>query len=300
MGADLDQAELNEAASVLYSIKPDEFAASRDDAARRARADGHAELAREIGKLRKPTQSAWLINLLARDQEVLLTELFDLARELSEAQGSGRNLQSLNARRREIDNALIRRARELAEREGTAVSAAAERDISDTLAAALADPEVAAQVREGRLVKPVSYAGFGMLGEVKLDRPDAPSAEREESRAPGPAPRRGVKREASEGVEEADEALVRSALAALKKAEELLAERSLAAEVALNQQERLAREIDQLNARLRNAKIDFAAAKGAASRANRLREQAEKGVEAARQSVAQAEKAHGSRRPREK
>src|SRR3979409_1796735 len=114
---DDDQDYLARIADRLYTLRPDAFAAARDDEVRAARADGRQGLARELARLRRPTQSAWLINLLWRDQHEVMQQLFQLADELSraQAQASGRELQSLTAQRREIEGALLRRARALAE-----------------------------------------------------------------------------------------------------------------------------------------------------------------------------------------
>ena len=60
--------DLDAIADELYTLRPDGFAAARDDAVKQARAAGHADLARDLGKLRRPTQSAWIVNLLVRER----------------------------------------------------------------------------------------------------------------------------------------------------------------------------------------------------------------------------------------
>ncbi len=94
--------EFERIADELYAARPDDFASARDEQVRKARADGRPELARELNKLRKPTQSAWLVNLLWRDQRDVMQQLFELAAELSRAQAgaSGEELCSLTAQRR--------------------------------------------------------------------------------------------------------------------------------------------------------------------------------------------------------
>ena len=62
------QEDFDEIADKLYAMRPDEFAAARDEHVRRARADKLQPLARQLSALRRPTQSAWLINVLWRDQ----------------------------------------------------------------------------------------------------------------------------------------------------------------------------------------------------------------------------------------
>jgi hypothetical protein len=158
-----DDGELDKIADELYALRPDEFAAARDEQVKKARAQGQAALARELNKLRKPTQSAWLVNLLWRDQRDVMQQLLDLGEALSraQAQASGPDMLRLTGQRRELEAALMRRARALAEQAGVTVTAPMEREAQETLSAAVAMPEVADEVRSGRLVKPAAYAGFG-------------------------------------------------------------------------------------------------------------------------------------------
>ena len=56
-------AQVDAVADVLYGLPPDEFSPARDQYVRQAREQRNQPLARELAKLRKPTQSAWLGNL---------------------------------------------------------------------------------------------------------------------------------------------------------------------------------------------------------------------------------------------
>jgi hypothetical protein len=179
--------ELEHIADELYALRPDDFAAARDEQVRKARADGKPPLARELARLRKPMQSAWLINLLWRDQHDVMEQLFQLADELSQAQAqaAGPALQSLTTQRRQLEATLLRHARGLADKAGVTVSAAMEREAQETLSAALAVPEVANELRTGRLVKPAAYAGFGTLPAAGMHKP---ASDAEASVPPTPAP----------------------------------------------------------------------------------------------------------------
>jgi len=178
-----DEATFDAVADELYGLRPDEFAAARDEQVKRARAAGQAALARELSKLRRPTQSAWLINLLWRDQREVLEQLFELASELSAAyaEASREELQRVTAQQRQLEVALMRRARELGQQAGVSVSADTEREAQETLTAALAQPAAADELRSGRLTRPIPYAGFG-----------APTGQ------PGAASGRGAERSAAE------------------------------------------------------------------------------------------------------
>src|SRR5436189_4436344 len=117
-------------ADALYAGAPEEFTSARDEAVKKARAEKNAELARELAKLRKPTQSAWLINALWRDQREVMEQMLQLGEELSHAQASasGPAMQRLMSQRREVEAALIRRARELAEKADVTVTPQMERE----------------------------------------------------------------------------------------------------------------------------------------------------------------------------
>ena len=78
-----------------------------------ARRDGERELAKQIGALRKPTRSAWLINLLARTAPDEVGALLDLGDALREAQVNlaGPELRRLSGERQKAVAALGRRPR---------------------------------------------------------------------------------------------------------------------------------------------------------------------------------------------
>jgi hypothetical protein len=107
-----------------------------------------------------------------------MEQLFELSRELARAQAdaAGDTLRELTAQRRQIENALMRRAVALGTQAGVRVSDSVVREAQETLSAALAVPEVADEVRSGQLVKPTSYAGFGSVspGAVAPRPPAAP------------------------------------------------------------------------------------------------------------------------------
>ena len=78
--------DLDAAADELYGISPDDFVARRTALVAEARKAGDRTLANEIGQLRKPTRTAWLVNLLVRSEADRIEELLELGRQLQEAQ----------------------------------------------------------------------------------------------------------------------------------------------------------------------------------------------------------------------
>ncbi|GAA3448343.1 hypothetical protein [Dactylosporangium matsuzakiense] len=154
---------LGAAAARLYSAPPEDFIALRAEEVARARAARDTALAAAIGKLRKPTVAAWLVNRLAHERPELIGKLMTLADELRTAQRElrGADLRELSVRRRATVSALAREAIRLAGAGRAATTNLPAAEVEATLAAALADEEVAALVRTGRLTKALEYTGFG-------------------------------------------------------------------------------------------------------------------------------------------
>jgi hypothetical protein len=149
--------DLDDVADRLYALPPEEFTAARDDAARKA---DDTQQRTAVKALRRPSASAWVVNLLARGQAELLEQLLDLGPVLAQAQrtGQGETLRALGQQRRELVVAVTSAAVDLA---GRSITAQVRSEVEQTLEAALADPASAEAVRSGRLVRALSYAGFG-------------------------------------------------------------------------------------------------------------------------------------------
>jgi hypothetical protein len=156
----------------LYATPPDRFVAARDAAVAEARRAGDPRTAREIARLRRPTVAAWLVNLLAIRRPELVADLAQLAESLRVAQRElkGAKLRELSAQRRAVVGALVAEVRTLAATEPDAPPAGKLplAEVESTLHAALADAEVAEQVRAGRLLRATSYAGFGEVPRPQL------------------------------------------------------------------------------------------------------------------------------------
>ncbi|GAA1230454.1 hypothetical protein [Pseudonocardia alaniniphila] len=161
--AEATDADLDAVAENLYGVLPDDFIAERDAAAARARERGDRELAKAIGRLRRPTRAAWLANLLARHRREQLDGLLSLAAGLADAQRTldGAALRRLSSTRNQLVAAMAREAGRLAMEAGDPAAESVLRELQGILDAALARPEIAEQVRSGRLTRTLSYTGFG-------------------------------------------------------------------------------------------------------------------------------------------
>jgi chromosome segregation ATPase len=154
---------VDEVADELYALHPAEFVAARDARAKQARAAGDREGARRISGLRKPTVVAWLANLLARERADSVRPLLELGAALREATEtlSGPQLRDLSRQRNELVGALVREARTLGAAAGQRrLGEDTVRGLEATLHAALADPQAAQQLIEGRLTEGLTHSGF--------------------------------------------------------------------------------------------------------------------------------------------
>ena len=207
-------ADIQAAADELYAVLPAEFIAARDARAKQAGSDDDEELYRQIKALRRPSAAAWLVNLLARSEEGL-GEFSDLSQRLRDAQThlDAPTMKELGQERTRVVAGLVERAVALAkEADPQYRDTATVRDqVTSTLTAAVADPTAEAAVTSGRLVSPLSYAGFG---EVDISDAVATPLHVVRQKEEKPAPRKAEKKvdqraldRARADLERADEAL---------------------------------------------------------------------------------------------
>jgi hypothetical protein len=155
--------DLDEVADELYAQPLERFTAVRTEREKQAKAAGNRELAASIHALAKPSTVAWLANQLARRCAEELGALLELGAELREATATlrGEQLRALTRQRHQVVYALVQQARALGTREGQRVTEDTARRLEQTLTAALADPQAAAQLRAGRLTEALEPSGFG-------------------------------------------------------------------------------------------------------------------------------------------
>ncbi len=152
---------LADAVAELYEADPDDFTGRRAELATAARDAGEPTVAKQITALRKPTRSAWVVNRLVRADPEVRSRLDALAADLRAAAESadGARIRELTAARGQLVDELARVALQVAEL--PAPSAALREEVSATLDAAIADPQVAASL--GTLVRAAHWAGFGLV-----------------------------------------------------------------------------------------------------------------------------------------
>jgi hypothetical protein len=175
---------LADAKAELYQADPEGFMARRQELVAQAREAGETAVAKQIGALRKPTRSAWLVNRLVRADPEVTARLAALAAELRDGGLDGGRIRELTVARARLVDDLTRQALD----DVPAAPAAVREEVAATFDAALADPEVAANL--GTLVRAAHWAGFGLdpsgasappppAAKTKKPALAEPSAERE-------------------------------------------------------------------------------------------------------------------------
>jgi len=176
-----EAASLRDAVTSLYSSDPGEFTERRKALVARAREGGDKALAKTIAGLRKPTRSAWVVNMLVRADRFAVSRMTALGDDLRDAERAmdGTRIRELSRRRRELMASLLQQAFSAAGLESP--PAALRDEVTSTLTAALADPQVAEQLRAGTLVRAVYREGFAIL------EAEDPAAWADASASRGPA-----------------------------------------------------------------------------------------------------------------
>jgi hypothetical protein len=170
---------LRAAVEELYSRPPDRFTARRGELVAEAKDAGDKDLARSVGRLRRPTLAAWAVNHLVRTRPDDLDELRRFAELLREAQRTldGEQLRLLGRERARRVDALGAAVESAAADAGHALGASAAVEVRDTLTALIADEDAERAVLTGALVKALQYSGFGSVDlddVVAIDDDDAP------------------------------------------------------------------------------------------------------------------------------
>lgn len=267
-GADL----MGDAIAELYSADPDEFVQRRGALVARAREAGQAATARQIGALRKPTRSAWVVNQLVRSAPGVASDLSRLGEELAAAQRSldGEAIRELSQRRRQLVEDLVRQALEVS---GQKAPPAALRDeVAATLSAAVADPQVAEQLAAGTLERPAHREGFGPASPPQLSLvPPLPEDESTVPRRGKPAPGRASRRPSAPSpareAELAGAERERRRHDALAEAERQAADAGRAADAATTAEQQQEAAVRQLEEQLAQARLRLADVRQQARRA---------------------------------
>jgi len=200
--------DLDSVADELYGLAPADFTEARDRAVKDARKAGDLVLAKSVSQLRKPTQAAWLANLLVRRDPGDVDGLLDLGEHLRAAQKAldGDEMRRLTQRRRTTIATLLKTVETLAGQHGAKLSSTVATDVEATLEAAVADPDAGEALRSGRLTTAMSYAGFGgvdlegvVAAPVRRAARSAPPTKQEQEEEPAAPPPGRTRKKAAQG-----------------------------------------------------------------------------------------------------
>ncbi|WP_191984299.1 hypothetical protein [Amycolatopsis eburnea] len=274
--------DLDTVAGELYGGDLAEFVSARNAAAKAAKAEGNAELAKQIKELRKPTTAAAIVNRLAREDDGGLRELAELGDELRDAHTrlAGDDLRALTRRRGE----LVRRIMH----ELPSMSDTVSREVEATLEAVAADPGTAALAVAGRLTS-VAHQDTDQWFTLAATVPPATGKRPAKlvDKAEPAKPKRDHRREEEERARaRAERDRLRKEAAELAK-ERAVVERDLvrtqrAAEQATARVEDLRSRLAEAEERAERATAEFEQAKESYEQADHAANEAQKAADAAR------------------
>ncbi len=286
-----DTVDLDSAAEELYAGSREDFTPRRNELAKAAKAAGEPQVAAAIGKLAKPTTSAWLANQLARDDGSDVGQVAELGDALREAHANlaGADLKALSQKRTRLVTTLVRQA---GERNGAALTEPVTRELEEIFTTAVADPEVARVLLAGRLTSAKDLAATAAAWpEVSGDRvPVARPARRAKAKPAELSGRERAEREEKLATARAEledaRATVKEAEADRAEEERILAEAQRLADEATEAVRRVYEELDAAETREKEARRRVGSASRSvkdaerrASQAWRLVQQAERALE---------------------
>lgn len=162
--------ETEQSLDEIYREHPEGFVAGRNQLAKELRAAGDREEADRIGKLRRPSVAAWLINRTALSSPSALEEFAEASRRLEEAQARAlegddeavAEWRDAAAREREANAAVVETAAGLARDSGHSINQRALELVGETLRAAAGDSNLRDRVMSGRVEREESAPTLGM------------------------------------------------------------------------------------------------------------------------------------------
>lgn len=274
---------LSDIANALYALPPAEFTAARNAAA----ASASPSVRDRAKRLPKPSAGAWLVNMLARHEVGLVDRVIDVGERLRAAQNDRDRsaMTEVSKERRAVLREVTHVARDLAARLGTTATAAAIGDVEQTLIAAMSDPDAAAAVRAGLLVRALRTNG---LDPVDLEGALATDAPARRPRSAAAVPSAGAaerKREAArEELEQAQAELDASAKAAASVDARIEADTKSRA-LLEGERDDLREQLDSVTDELAEVEASLRASRRESTSAHRELSRAESAVDRAQKKV---------------
>ena len=244
------EAELGE----LYGRPLDQFISHRDQLVKRLRESGERAEATEVGRLRKPSISAWAVNQAVRDDARAAKRLIGAAERLEAAQaaimrGADRTgLRAAMSEEQEAVEAITDAAAAALEASGSGGGATLDR-VRKTLRAVAGDPDLAAELSRGRVTSDHEAVGFGaavaMPAPARRSNSKTDSKRSSDSKAGSEAKRQSAAAEEKKRRQAAERAV--------KSAEAKLAAASKRVEAAQTKRDRVATALEDAQDKLEAA-----------------------------------------------
>ena len=152
----------------LFRVSPEHFTATRNRLVAELRRAGEAAAAAALTKLPRPTLVVWAINQAAQRDRAAVDRLLATADQLKRTQ-LGRAPTEVPVAAKAYQDAvaaLVEESLAHVTRAGHAMTAAARNRLTGTLMAAATDPALRKLLREGRLAREQTAAGFEVFGDA--------------------------------------------------------------------------------------------------------------------------------------
>ena len=247
-----DKPALEDVVDELLAIPPKQFTEARNAAAKQLAADGQREAAGEIKALPRPTLALWSLNRVAHEEPDLVETFIDAGAKLRKAHETGGDIRAATPPQREAEARLAAASAKIAGGQGAATETVM-RGIRQALGAAAADPDVAATLRAGRLIREPEAPSIDQLLGSLPQRPAGAKA-KAPSKSDRGAERRALQDEIAEAKSEASDARAASRAAASSAREakrEWEAAEAVAAK-AERQSEKAGERVEELQQRLKD------------------------------------------------
>jgi hypothetical protein len=151
---------LPELAEPLFELAPEEFTAERDRIAKHLKKQGDDGAAAEVKALKKPSITAYALNLVARRHPDLVDGLLEADEQLRSAKSRAEMDEAKGARQKAISSITGKATSLLEEQERSVTSQVRER-LTETLLAVATDDAARDLLKAGRLLKEAEGGGFG-------------------------------------------------------------------------------------------------------------------------------------------
>jgi hypothetical protein len=151
---------LPEAAEPLFELAPEEFTAERDRISKELKKQGDDEAAGQVKALKKPSITAYALNLVARRHPDLVDGLLE-ADEMLRTAKSRTEMDAAKSARQKAISSITGKATSLLEEQERSVTSQVRERLTETLLAVATDDATRDLLKAGRLQKEAEGGGFG-------------------------------------------------------------------------------------------------------------------------------------------